>query len=325
MPLRTPWGGKAQNDDTPVVRRSRAQLPMLHLADTTRNNFIALAGEFTGTFLFLFFSFAGTQVANTPKPVDGAPPNTPALLYSSLAFGFSLMVNVWAFYRVTGGLFNPAVTLALCLVGGMPALRGLLVFVAQLVGGIAAAGVVSALFPGSLNVATRLGGGASISQGLFIEMFLTSQLVFVIIMLAVVKHKATFLAPVAIGLAFFVTEMIGDYYTGGSLNPARSLGPDVINRSFPGYHWIYWIGPLLGSLLACGYYYFLRLFSYESVNPGQDFNEWEAKMGPETWNSSMHRRSVSDATTVNNESGRGARNGVVGGNRDGEYTGGEQV
>ncbi|KAL2832530.1 hypothetical protein BDW59DRAFT_169382 [Aspergillus cavernicola] len=315
MRMPKPWGGNTQGA-SPVVRRNQGQLPMLHLADTTRNNFIAIAGEFTGTFLFLFFSFAGTQVANTPKPVDGAPPNTSALLYSSLAFGFSLMVNVWAFYRVTGGLFNPAVTLALCLVGGMPIMRGLCVFAAQLVGGIAAAGVVSALFPGSLNVTTRLGGGASISQGLFIEMFLTAQLVFVIIMLAVVKHKGTFLAPVAIGIAFFVTEMIGDYYTGGSLNPARSLGPDVINRSFPGYHWIYWVGPLLGSLLACGFYFFLRMFSYESVNPGQDFNEWEAKMGPGSWDA-MHRPSASDTTTLNRAtSPRAGNNGMNGVHED---------
>lgn len=91
----------------------------------------------------------------------------------------------------------------------MPALRGLLVFPAQLVAGIAAAGVVSALFPGPLNCSTRLGGGASISQGLFIEMFLTAQLVLVIIMLAVVKHKSTYLAPVGIGLTFFVCELVG--------------------------------------------------------------------------------------------------------------------
>ncbi|KAL5045917.1 hypothetical protein BDW71DRAFT_183054 [Aspergillus fruticulosus] len=309
-----PWGRQRTQGDTPVVRRNQSQLPMLHLADTTRNNFIATSSEFVGTFLFLFFSFAGTQVANTPKPVDGAPPNTNALLYSALAFGFSLMVNIWAFYRVTGGLFNPAVTLALCLVGGMPAYRGLFVFAAQIIAGIAAAGVVGALFPGDLNVTTRLGGGASISQGLFIEMFLTAQLVFVIIMLAVVKHKGTFLAPVAIGLAFFVTEMIGDYYTGGSLNPARSLGPDVINRSFPGYHWIYWVGPLLGSLLACGFYYFLTFFSYESVNPGQDFNEWEAKWGPGpgSWDTSMHRPSYSDTTTLNR--GASPRNSRLAGN-----------
>lgn len=91
----------------------------------------------------------------------------------------------------------------------MPALRGLFVFPAQLLGGISAAGVVSCLFPGGANYSTRLGGGTSISQGLFIEMFLTAQLVLVIIMLAVVKHKSTYLAPVGIGLAFFVCEMVG--------------------------------------------------------------------------------------------------------------------
>ncbi|KAJ5384265.1 Aquaporin [Penicillium concentricum] len=253
-----------------------SQLPMLHLPPELRYNLLCVMGEFVGTFLFLLFSFAGTQVANTPRPPDNAPPNTSNLLYASLSFGFALTVNVWAFFRVTGGLFNPAVTLALCLTGGMPPSRGLFVFPAQLVAGIAAAGVTSALFPGPLNCETRLDGGTSISQGLFIEMFLTAQLVFVIIMLAVVKHKSTYLAPVGIGLAFFVAELIGTYYTGGSLNPARSLGPDVINRSFPGYHWIYWVGPLLGSLLASGFYHILCIARWERINPGQDDNEEEA-------------------------------------------------
>lgn len=98
------------------------------------------------------------------------------------------------------------------LVGGLPAMRALLVLVAQILGGICAAAVVSCLFPGPLNVETGLGGGASIVQGLFIEMFLTAQLVFVIIMLAVVKHRSTFLAPVGIGLAFFLAELCGMYW-----------------------------------------------------------------------------------------------------------------
>lgn len=89
--------------------RSAMQLPMLRLADTSRNNAVAVLGEFVGTFLFLFWSFAGTQISNTPKPPDGANPNTSNLLFASLAFGFSLTVNVWAFYRITGGLFNPSV------------------------------------------------------------------------------------------------------------------------------------------------------------------------------------------------------------------------
>ena len=70
-------------------------------------------------------------------------------------------------------------------------------------------------------------------------MFLTAQLVLVVFMLAVEKHKSTFLAPVGIGLTLFVTQIVGVYYTGGSLNPARSFGPDVVLGSFPGYHWIY--------------------------------------------------------------------------------------
>ena len=73
------------------------------------------------------------------------------------------------------------------------------------------AAVVSCLFPGPLNVKTSLGAGTSIAQGLFIEMFLTAELVFTIFMLAAEKHKATFIAPVGIGLALFVAELTGKH------------------------------------------------------------------------------------------------------------------
>jgi aquaporin related protein len=91
-------------------RNGGQQLTMLSLADNTRNNIVAVIGEFVGTFLFLFWSFAGTQISNTPKPAPGSLPNTSNLLFAALAFGFSLTVNVWAFYRITGGLFNPSVS-----------------------------------------------------------------------------------------------------------------------------------------------------------------------------------------------------------------------
>lgn len=182
------------------------------------------------------------------------------------------------------------VTLALALVGGLPAIRSAVVVVSQLLAGIAAAGVVSALFPGPLTVNTTLGGGASTAQGLFIEMFLTAELVFVIIMLAAEKHKGTYLAPVGIGTAFFLAELTGTspppshppfhdtdsppgvYFTGGSLNPARSLGPAVVTGSFPTYFWIYFIGPILGALLASGFYALLKYLRWKECNPGQDWS-----------------------------------------------------
>ena len=116
---------------------------------------------------------------------------------------------------------------------------------------------------------TELGNGATIPQGLFLEMFLTAELVFTILMLAAEKTKATFVAPIGIGLAFFVAELVGVYWTGGSLNPARSFGPSVIG-GFHGTHWIYWLGPVLGALLACGFYKLLKYMNYEEVNGDQD-------------------------------------------------------
>jgi hypothetical protein len=80
------------------------------LPNRVRHLLISMLGEFVGTALFLTFAFAATQVANTPpnKTVD-SPASTSTLLYISLAFGFSLLVNVWIFFRISGGLFNPAV------------------------------------------------------------------------------------------------------------------------------------------------------------------------------------------------------------------------
>ena len=98
------------------------------------------------------------------------------------------------------------------LVGALPMVRSVLLIFSQILGGIAAAALVSVLFPGSLNVQTSLGGGTSVVRGLFIEMFLTAELVFTIFMLAAEKHKGTFIAPIGIGLALFVAELSGVPY-----------------------------------------------------------------------------------------------------------------
>ncbi|KAL9082864.1 MAG: hypothetical protein Q9165_008749 [Trypethelium subeluteriae] len=260
------------------------------LPNAVRNHFIAMAGEFVGTYLFLFFAYAGTQVANAA--VAGAStqgggltqaPNASALLYIALSFGMSL-----------------AVTLGMALIGAVTWVRAGLVFISQILGAMCAAAVVSALFPGPMNVKTTLGGGTSIARGLFIEMFLTFLLVFTIFMLAAEKHKGTFIAPVGIGLALFVAELAGVFFTGGSLNPARSFGPCVALRSFEGYHWIYWIGPLLGSLLAVAFYKFVKILEYETANPGQDMNAAEAE-------------AFSDDKPGDEEAGYGGRSAAVAG------------
>lgn len=100
-------------------------------------------------------------------------------------------------------------TLGLYLVGALKPVRATLCFIAQILAGIAAAAFVSGILPGPLNVTTTLSNGISITRGVFLEMFLTAELVFTVFMLAVEKHKATYLAPVGIGLVLFIAEMTG--------------------------------------------------------------------------------------------------------------------
>ncbi|SMR47369.1 unnamed protein product [Zymoseptoria tritici ST99CH_3D1] len=262
--------GDVVNDDAAMRIPFARRLP-----NNLRNHLVAMSGEYVGTVLFLFFALGGTQVANNipssaGRTVAEAGSNPQQLQYIALCFGFSLAVNAWVFFRISGGLFNPAVTLGMCLIGALPWFRGALLFLVQILGGMTAAALIAAMLPGELSVQTTLGGGTSVAQGLFLEMFLTAELVFTIFMLAAEKHKSTFIAPIGIGLSLFVAELVGVYFTGGSLNPARSFGPALVNRNFHGYHWIYWLGPMLGACLAAGFYKFIKALEYETANPDQD-------------------------------------------------------
>ncbi|KEQ76466.1 aquaporin-like protein [Aureobasidium namibiae CBS 147.97] len=236
-----------------------------------------MIGEFVGTTMFLFFAFAGTQVANiqtattttTTNATNGFSPIV--LLYTAVSFGFSLMVNVWIFFRISGGLFNPAVTLAMVMVKSLDYVRGSLLFLAQIGGSCLASVLVRALFPTKLNVRTTLSADTSKARGVFIEAILTAELVFTIFMLAKEKHRATYMAPVGIGLSLFIAELVGVFYTGGSLNPARSFGPCAVTGIWDNEHWVYWLaGPALGAIIAVVFYKFIKILEYEIANPGQD-------------------------------------------------------
>lgn len=99
------------NNDNSDSEPKELRLPLIgFLPNKLRNHFIALIGEFVGTFMFLFFAFSGTQVANAAAAGAGGSngslpqtPNASTLLYISLVFGFSLVVNAWVFFRISGG------------------------------------------------------------------------------------------------------------------------------------------------------------------------------------------------------------------------------
>ncbi|KAF2642381.1 lens fiber major intrinsic protein [Massarina eburnea CBS 473.64] len=238
--------GGFDSDAGKAVRMAKVELPVF-------------LGEFVGTFMFLFFAFAGTQIAaeSTPpnplQPIDQIIPPSPAkLLYISLAFGISLAVNVAIFADVSGGMFNPAVTTALWIVGMIRWQRALHTIAAQILGAIIASFAVSAILPGALPVNTTLHVSASVTQGLFLEVFLTAQLILTILMLPSGPSK-----PMYCGMALFIAELAGVYLTGGSLNPARSIGPAAVLGA-QSTDWIYWLGPGLGAGLAAGTFILIK-------------------------------------------------------------------
>ncbi|EPT01266.1 hypothetical protein FOMPIDRAFT_135797, partial [Fomitopsis schrenkii] len=249
---------------------AKSNLSLAGLFDNWRSDVKAAVLEFIGTVFFLSLAFGGIQAAEAEMLGSPSPPSILLHdLYISFAIGFSLLVAVWIFYRASGGVFNPNISLALLLHGIIGPLRFVLYCIAQLVGGIAAAAIVLGLTPGPLLSNTMLAEHTNLAQGVFIEMFITTALVLSVLMLAAEKHAATPVAPVGIGLTCFVGHLWGVYYTGAGMNVARSFGPAVVTGFPYSTHWVYWVGDGLGSLLAAALYMLFKLNKYWLLNPGQ--------------------------------------------------------
>ena len=106
--------------------------------------------EYVGTTIFLLLAFGGVQATQGEANASTSFSEIERVMYISLCFGFGLVVSAWLFYRVTGGLFNPAVSLALLITGIIGPVRFVLYCIAQLLGSVTAAAIVLALSPGPL-------------------------------------------------------------------------------------------------------------------------------------------------------------------------------
>ncbi|OZJ04879.1 hypothetical protein BZG36_02524 [Bifiguratus adelaidae] len=220
------------------------------------DNLLCAAGEFFGMCFFIYMALGGVQATLSQL----SAPNTP-----TPDFGFSLLVNVWWTYRISRGVLNPAVLLALLITGNIGWRRGLMYFIAHLCGAMVGAALLDVTTPGPLLGVNKLAADVSRVEGVFLECFLTSALCMVVFFLAVEKSKDTFVAPICIGFVVFVAHLIGTLYDGTSINPARSFGPAVVTGIWTVNQWIFWVGPIMGALLASGLYYFFKWAKYELI------------------------------------------------------------
>jgi MIP family channel proteins len=211
----------------------------------------ALVAEAVGTFLF-FFVGAGAVVVATSSG-DGGP----GLVGIAFAHGFALAVAVSALGAVSGGHFNPAVTVAVRLAGRIEGGRAVAYVVVQLVAAVAAGLALrwalpeSAWAPSAIGT-PALGEGIGPGAGIAIEAILTLLLVMAVFGTAI-DPRAPRLGGMAIGLAVVADIMIGGPLTGAAMNPARWFGPALVSGHWDNW-FVWWIGPLIGAIVAAVIY-----------------------------------------------------------------------
>jgi len=211
--------------------------------------------EFIGTFC-LVFAGCGSAVLAAAFPYMGI-----GFLGVSLAFGLSLLTLAYAIGHISGCHLNPAVSVGLAMGGRFPA-RDLPAYIsAQVIGAIVAAGILYGVASGAPNFNLAAGfasngygvhspGGYTLAASALAEIVLTFMFVMVI-MGATDRRVPQGFAPIAIGLALTVANLIGIPVTNCSVNPARSTGPAVIVGGWAiGQLWLFWLAPIVGGLLA---------------------------------------------------------------------------
>lgn len=218
----------------------------------------AYLAELIGTLLLVFFvvSVVVLFVSVGAQSQFGSDFAVVGLVHAFLLFGLIVMFGV-----VSGGHFNPAVTLAAMAIKRINPLDGLIYMLAQLSGGVLGALLAKGLLLDE-GRATNYGAAhvepllANNFAGSIVEMIGTFCLVLVI--LAAVYSRKSFKewAPLAIGTTLGFIVMVGGPLTGGSYNPARWFGPALVGNEWGGV-WPYLVGPAVGALLAAAVYMFV--------------------------------------------------------------------
>jgi MIP family channel proteins len=211
--------------------------------------------EFVGAFTLIFIGGgAGIAVGSDIVAV-------------ALANGLAIGIMVTNLGHISGGHFNPAITLGVLAARRIAPLHAVVYWIAQFAGAIAAAGILRVFFPDRLmegavpHVAHITQFSFDAGKGMLVEIVLTFFLVWAVFATAVDPRGAfKSIAGLAIGLTITMDVFMGGPLTGAAMNPARALGPQLIANSWSD-GWVYYVGPAIGGLIAALAYDWLYLRS----------------------------------------------------------------
>ncbi len=210
-----------------------------------KSNVDKYLAEVIATFIFVFAAAASVVVNGFGVDIG--------ILGIAAVHGLALMSMIYAVSHISGAHINPAVTVAMFLAKKIDGRNAVSYIISQLFGSAVAGLLLLIIFPQAV-AALHLGvpdlaSGLGVLRGITIEAVLTFFLVFTVFAVAVDRRAESRHAPIAIGAVLAFSILLGGAFTGAALNPARAFGPALAS-----FYWnnqlVYWIGPLIGAVLA---------------------------------------------------------------------------
>jgi aquaporin Z len=225
----------------------------------------ALLAEVLGTFILVGMGSLAVVSAT------GLGQTTLVMLVAPFGFGLGLFAALTIFGHVSGGHFNPAVSLAAIFDGRIDVLPGLGYMVAQVIGALLASLMILAVISKDAVAATVSAGGVGEPGAFAVETILTA--IFVAVILTVTQRQPS-MAPLAIGLTLMAIHFAAIPVSGASVNPARSLAPAMVAGKYTGL-WAYLAGPMLGGLIGWGVYRFFTPPGEDEAEAYEDDEDYE--------------------------------------------------
>jgi aquaporin Z len=201
--------------------------------------------EIVGTFILVYAIASAATVYSDSGQLG--------IIGIGLVHAFVLAAVVYAIGYISGAHVNPAVTIGFLVARKLGGREAALYIGSQILGAVIGAGVVYATFGSSMAASVTLPADDNVIRAFVLETVMTFTLVYVVSAATTSENKIGPLAGTAVGFTLGFNVLFGGSISGGSLNPARSFGPALVSGNFD-FHWIYWVAPIIGGLIAAGLY-----------------------------------------------------------------------